>query len=787
MNSLLYGHNPKQHVVAVHQLNDRFIRLYTRTNGKIQHEDVEFFPFFFISDPTLLEDFPKQFWLKELSGDLFYKHIAAFSRWGEMWEAIHFALNAYNKHAPSKVTHYHEIESILLRPDPVNQFLSQSGNTLFKGMEFDELHRMQIDVQRVRPFPAVESKAANPQFDRIVLSDTTGWYDSIESEHTNQEEMLRSLISIIQQRDPDVLEGHNLYGQTLPNLVSLAGQFSVDFSIGRDGSSLKHISPRQPYRIVEGEAGYYEVAGRHLVDTQRLAEIFDASSRSFESFNLDYLARYFGLDSESSSEPPIVSEPAGARIRTRKPKDPPIENVKRVRRLSEVLSLSNFYLAQMCPLNFGALLRTGSAAKIESLMFREYLRRKHSLPNAERGSSSRGGYTDIFYSGVFSNILHADVEALYPSIIISQKIKPKSDRLGIFVPILTELTEMRLDAKLAVQQATTPQLQSRYDALQSAIKVLINSFYGYLAYARAHFNDYEQANHITAIGQTYLRTIIDQAHLFNAKVLEVDTDGLFFIPPDNVAGENEESLFVNRLASSLPTGINLLLAGRYKKMLSYKKKNYALQDYSDKIIIKGSSLVSRSLELFARRYIEKCVEYLLLGDFENLHRTYTSQYRRILAHQWSAREFCKSETVNDDLESYERDLKTGSHTPSPAMEAAKRASLYPRIGLVIPYYITGTEANVRIAANCRIAEEWDSNLPDENTPYYLSRLDECSAKFKDLFTPGDFEKIFSTDDLFGFSPTEVSLITRELQPQKPDLQAEDTDDEFPIWLGDLPS
>jgi DNA polymerase, archaea type len=784
MNSLLYGHSPKEHLVGVQQLNDRIIRLYSRTNGKIQHEDVEFFPFFFLSDPGLLEGFPKQFWLKELSGNLFFRHIAAFSRWGDMWEAVHYSLSAYNKSAATKISHYYDLDLILLRPDPVNQFLAQSGNTLFKGMEFNELHRMQIDVQRARHLPAVDPKPAVERIERIVLSDTTGWYDSLESEDASQEEMLGLLVSIIRERDPDILEGHNLNSQIMPVLVTLAEQRSIDFALGRDGSGVKHIAPRQPYRSGDGEMGFYQVAGRYLVDTQRLAEAYDASMRSFENLTLDYLARYFGFDSDVQTQPAVPTDPIDAKRKTRKSKQPPLENVKRVRRLSEVLLLSHFYLAQICPLGLGTLMRTGSAAKIESLLFREYLRQKHSLPKPGHGSQSQGGYTDIFYTGIFNNVLHADVEALYPSIIISQKIKPQSDVLDIFIPILTELTERRLTAKRNFKQASTPQLQSRLNALQSALKILINSFYGYLAYARAHFNDYEQADHITTLGQTFLRSIIEQARLFNAQVLEVDTDGLYFIPPDNVAGEEKENSFMKRLASSLPPGINLLTAGRYKKMLSYKRKNYALMDSSGRISIKGSSLVSRSMELFARRYIEKCIECLLLGDIEMLHRTYIALHRRIVAHQWSAREFCKSETLKENFETYEEELKAGRHAPSAPMEAAKKASIYPRSGLVILYYVTGSDPNVRIADNCRIVEEWDSNLPDENTAYYLSRLAEYSAKFRDFFTPPDYEKIFSTEDLFGFSPAGINILNRELQPQKPDFQAGDADDDFPIWLGD---
>jgi DNA polymerase elongation subunit (family B) len=787
MNPLLYGHNPRQHVVAVHQLNDRFIRLYQRIEGKIQHEDAEFFPFFFLSEPSLLEGFPKQFWLKELAGGLFYNHVAAFSRWSEMWEAVQHALKAHNKYAQSKASSYSELESILLRPDPVHQFLMQSGMTLFKGMEFDDLHRMQIDIQKDASSISVKSRRHDEPPARIVMSDNRGWYDSIEGKEIGGKEMMVALISKVCAVDPDVIEGHNLGGEILPLLDSLCQRHELDFAIGRDGSSVKHFSPRQPFWGGEGETVFYEVTGRHLIDTQRLAENFDYSARSLESLQLEYLSQYFGLD-DSPVFPTPASRVSGAERRgTWKSQEPPLVNVHRVRRLSEHLSVGNFHLAQMCPFNFGTILRTGSATKIESLLIREYLRQKHSIPKPGTGTQSRGGYTDIFHTGVYSRILHADVESLYPSIMISQTVRPKSDLLNIFVPILQELTSLRLEAKRALRQAESPNAQSKLNALQSAYKVLINSFYGYLAYARACFNDYEQADRVTALGQSFLHTLIDQARVFNAKVLQVDTDGLFFIPPDNVEGIDAEDSFVRRLAASLPQGINLVTAGRYRKMLSYKKKNYALQDDSGKTIIRGSSLVSRSLEMFARQYIEQCIGCLLSGDIEKLHRTYTALHRRIVAHHWVAREFSRTETIKDDLETYDSALRQGKRPSSAPVEAAKRASLYPRPGISISYYVTGTEANVKIADNCRIAQEWDANLPDENTPHYLARLGECSGKFRDFFAPADYEKIFTTDDLFGFDPSGITIQSREVLPQRPESPPEDAGDEFPIWLGEPPS
>ena len=147
MDSLLYGHNPEERIVAVQQLNDQTIRLFKRVEGKILHKDVEFFPFFFLADEMLIKDFPKKFWLKKLAGNNFYQFIAAFSRWSEMWEAVHYILHLYNQNHSPRISSYQEFKEILVRADAVRQFLLQSGVTFFKGMKFEELVRLHLDVQ----------------------------------------------------------------------------------------------------------------------------------------------------------------------------------------------------------------------------------------------------------------------------------------------------------------------------------------------------------------------------------------------------------------------------------------------------------------------------------------------------------------------------------------------------------------------------------------------------------------------------------------------------------------
>ena len=320
------------------------------------------------------------------------------------------------------------------------------------------------------------------------------------------------------------------------------------------------------------------------------------------------------------------------------------------------------------------------------------------------------------------------------------------------------------------------------DAFQSSLKILINSFYGYLGYARGLFNDFEQADRITSVGQALLRTIIHEVEMYNGRVIEADTDGIFFIPPDNVRGESQEEAFIERLSASLPTGINLVLAGRYKKMVSYRKKNYALLDYSDRLTIKGSSLISRSLERFAKEYIALCINCLLQEDIGGMHKLYVSLAQDITNHNWEVYDFCRTETIRDSIESYEADLRDGQRKPSAAYEVAKRSGIIIKPGDRVSYYVTGTQAGVKIVENSKLAEDWRPNFPDENTPYYLERLNESSKKFDLFFSPKDFERIFSTEDLFGFDANQVRLITDHTIPRDQASQPEEDTGEFGIWI-----
>ncbi|MCP4414591.1 MAG: DNA polymerase, partial [Gammaproteobacteria bacterium] len=170
--------------------------------------------------------------------------------------------------------------------------------------------------------------------------------------------------------------------------------------------------------------------------------------------------------------------------------------------------------------------------KINSLFIREYINAKHSIPRTSQAREYSGGYTDIFHQGVVSRVLYCDVQSLYPSIMLAFKYFPKNDELNIFRTLLEDLKDFRLKAKEMVSVAKSKPEKMYFDALQATFKVLINSFYGYLGFAYGNFCDFDQANKVTEKGRSIINSMVKWLESNDCKLIEIDTDGIFFVPPD---------------------------------------------------------------------------------------------------------------------------------------------------------------------------------------------------------------------------------------------------------------
>ena len=323
------------------------------------------------------------------------------------------------------------------------------------------------------------------------------------------------------------------------------------------------------------------------------------------------------------------------------------------------------------------------------------------------------------------NVWHCDVASLYPSVILAFGCLPKNDTLGVFAGMLRDLRLFRLEAKNALRLATDPLERSRLDALQGTFKILINSAYGYLSFAQGHFADFDAAEKVTAKGREILRQMVDWLTARGAQVIEIDTDGIYFQPPD---GANAEDL-QRGLAAELPTGIEVEFDKRYQAMFSYKAKNYALLDDSGAIIIKGAALKSRGMEPYLRNYLKNFLRLLLNGEPEKVAALFEHTARKIRRRELPIEALAKTQALQDSLESYRQKIAAASRNRSAAFELAIRSGRNYQAGDQISYYIVGTDRNPAAYESARLVSEWNPASRDENVEYYVVKLDELARKF----------------------------------------------------------
>jgi DNA polymerase elongation subunit (family B) len=765
----LFGHDATPRLVALHPLDQgaeasqAMMRLYQRqeTCTTVRVEDIPWYPFFFLSDLQLLRGFPRQRYLcQTLQGNNDYRFLVVFHTWQAHWDAVRHLEDVTNS-SERRPAQLYRI------PQPAQQYLMQTGRTLFKGMTFDDIHRLQLDIEvfASEAFPHAQRAA-----DRIIvisLADNRGWHCLLDGRALDEPTMLQELVRLMQERDPDVIEGHNIYAFDFAYIMARCELYNILFAIGRDGSVPRVFasSMRFAERTVEFPA--LDIAGRHVVDTYFQIMSFDVFKRDLPDYTLKTAARYFGF---AAPERTYIEGKDIAHVWQTQPErllDYARDDVIETARLARHLSGSTFYLTQMLPMPYGQVARTGPAAKIEALLVREYLRQRHALPRRQSGQQMSGGYTDVFVTGVVGPIVYADVESLYPSIMLHYNVQPHTDELGLFQVVLRRLTELRLATKHQMQNATTAEERSALDAQQSSYKILINSFYGQLGFSRAIFNDFAEADRVATTGQDILRRIIVAIRREGGTVVEVDTDGVLFVPPDAVRGEAAERAFLEQLNREMPAGIRIGFDGRFHKMLSYKMKNYALLTYDGTLKFKGSSLVSRSVERFGRQFVIEAIALLLAEDIPGLHDLYLTTRERILQHAWTVEDFARTETLKDTVAQYQADVEAGrrarSATYELAIARAAQTGQPVRKGDRITYYVTGSGSGVTAFANACLAEAWDATRPDENTDYYLKRLDEFSSKFTPFFTAEDFQQVFAPEGLFGFSADGIHLQTTTKQ------------------------
>jgi DNA polymerase elongation subunit (family B) len=730
-NPLLFGHDERSGIIAVESAG-HFIRLFYRTAGRVHFHDEPFQPFILAAGPEVIAGCRVPCSVRQLAGDGQFRCQLLFDSWNECLAARDFlaAKTGMSYSAPEA--------PYLFLPDLSHQYMLASGTTLFKDFDFAELRCLALDIETTCAAGYNFSNPERPE-DRIIsiaLKDSHGEEIVLRGDRLTEAELLLALNEAIQRCDPDVITGHNIFRFDLDYIGRRAQQSGIRLNWGRNGAP-PHITPHARWNLAEKTLDYprWDIYGRHVIDTYFLVQLYDIAGRNLESHGLKAVARHFGIAAEDRTY--LEGSAIAATFRH----DPEqlyrynLDDVRETLSLFRLLGYPWFLQSRMFPYSFQNCVIRGNATRINALFLREYLHRGQAIPaRTSAALPFEGGYTESSLSGVISPIIHCDVASLYPSLMLTYRLAPAKDSLGLFLPMLADLRRFRLTAKQLARDAGTDSERHYYEALQQVFKVLINSFYGYLGAARHNFSDMAAAAEVTRLGRVTIKNMIDLLVSAGAVPVEIDTDGIYFKPPQTCVSEETEQELVQGISRQLPEGIEVELDGRYRAMLAYKTKNYALQEYDGRIIIKGSGLRSRGVEPYLREFTRDIIELLLTGQAAQVERLFERYAARIRSGELDVAWVARSETLNDSPDNYCKKLSAGKRNRAAAFEIALASDRTFRAGDQVHYYVSGFGRGAAAYQQCRPVTDFNPQHPDINVPYYIDKLRHMQKRF-DSFLP----------------------------------------------------
>ena len=295
-------------------------------------------------------------------------------------------------------------------------------------------------------------------------------------------------------------------------------------------------------------------------------------------------------------------------------------------------------LSRIVGQNIFDISRMASSNMVEYLLMKRAFEEKTIVPNKPKGSeylerssyTYEGGFVLDPQKGLHEHIAVFDFRSLYPSIIIAHNIDPNTigcdccnntspdgvnfclNKKGFIPEILKELIERRVEIKRKLKETSDRNEKTIYQSQQWALKILANSFYGYMGYPRSRCYSKEAASSIASWGREYIHKAIKIADEMGLKVLYGDTDSLFVGLGSEDLEKSKE--FRDKVNSTLPDFMELEFEGYYRRGFFVSKKRYAIIDKENNIVTKGLEVVRRDWAEIAKKTQEAVLKTILEGE-----------------------------------------------------------------------------------------------------------------------------------------------------------------------------
>jgi len=360
-----------------------------------------------------------------------------------------------------------------------------------------------------------------------------------------EKEIITGFSELIRKEDPDVITGYNIDNYDIRKIVERAKANKMQDALpwGRDGGQPRIVSER-----------FWRIKGRLICDAWwAVKKELRPKQETLNAVSMQLLGEH-KMDVDPKH---MDSEWANDREKVLRYCIKDAELALRI--LLEVGTLrKDMDLAAVSKLTVEDVMTSGSSQLADSLLIRAADRDKIAIPMTKGrfpGSDQiEGGYVHTMTPGLYHWVCVLDFKSMYPSLIISKNIcfttlsddgeimspsgarfMSKERRLGLLPRILSGLMDERDSIKKKMKQTSDKQEYHYLDGLQSAVKVLMNTFYGVFASSFYRFTDKSIGAAITSFARANVKGIIESVESEGVSVIYSDTDSVFMQSPyDNL-------------------------------------------------------------------------------------------------------------------------------------------------------------------------------------------------------------------------------------------------------------
>ncbi len=546
--------------------------------------------------------------------------------------------------------------------------------------------------------------------------------------YEGEAEILTRFIEIIAEENTDVMIGYNTDQFDFPYIEKRCKIQGIKLALGRDGSEVKLQTSRGMAKaIVKGRphVDLYPIVRRSVKLNSYVLEnvVFEILGIEKEKIPGEVMHKYWDEGGENLKKFFQYS----------------MEDAEVVLELGEKFLPLYVELSKIVKMPLFDVARMTTGQLVEWLLIREAYNRGELVPNGPRGSEFTkravdtyvGGYVLEPKKGLIEDIVVFDFRSLYPSVIVTHNIDPttispgrcensppdfdycfSTEKEGFLPAILGSIITRRIEIKKEMKKTDDEVKTRMLDVQQHALKILANSFYGYMGYPRARWYKKECAESVTSFARMYIKRVMKKAEEeYGFEVVYGDTDSLFIVVPKDK--EDEALKFMDQTNTELPGTIKLEYDGAYKRGIFVTKKRYAMIDYKGNMTIKGLEFVRRDWAPITRNTQEKVLEAILKhGSTEMAVKIVKDTIQRLRNREVTLEDVTLSTQLTKRIESYKN---KGPHVHA-AMKLRKKGEEV-RAGNVIKYIITKGGKMISERAEPIISE---TTVEEYDPEYYIN-------------------------------------------------------------------